>query len=429
MNPARTPKALDLEPHLQQFIEKQKSLDIVVGIPSFHSGRTVAHVIRAVECGLRKYFSNYSTGIVISDGSSTDDTESVCRLTQLPPESLLRPTDTWTPIPRIFTRYSGIPGKGSALRTIFEVAHRLHARAVAVVDSDLRSITAEWVELLLGPILWRDHDYCCPLYARHKYDGTITNSLVYPLVRALYRRNVRQPIGGDFGFSSRILEKYVAADVWESDVARFGIDIWMTTTALVNSQKVCQVFLGSKIHDPKDPGAHLSGMLQQVTSAVFSRIVADRAVWSTVDQAKELSLFGLPFAVGLDPIHVDVERMVATFEQALVDLLPMLEAALRPETLRGVRALAGQKPRSFVMPTELWRDIVFDYLTEYATGRLPQNHLLPSLFPLYLGRTASWVRETERSSASEVEAKLEELCISFDHGRRELLARWPGEQR
>jgi len=62
-----------------------------------------------------------------------------------------------------------------------------------VVDSDLRSITPEWFELLLGPILLDRCDFVAPLYLRHKYDGTITNSIVYPLTRSLYGKEVRQP--------------------------------------------------------------------------------------------------------------------------------------------------------------------------------------------------------------------------------------------
>ena len=54
---------------------------------------------------------------------------------------------------------------------------------------------------------------------------------------------------------------------YETDVARFGIDIWMTTTALVGGFRVCQSFLGAKIHDAKDPGADLTAMLVQVTGA------------------------------------------------------------------------------------------------------------------------------------------------------------------
>ena len=73
--------------------------------------------------------------------------------------------------------------------------------ACAVVDADVRSISPEWIELLLRPVLEQGYDYAAPYYLRHKYDGTITNSLAYPLTRALYGKRIRQPIGGEFGFS------------------------------------------------------------------------------------------------------------------------------------------------------------------------------------------------------------------------------------
>jgi hypothetical protein len=91
------------------------------------------------------------------------------------------------------------------------------------MDTDLRSITPEWIELLIKPVLEEDYDYVSPYYMRHKYDGTITNTIVYPLTRALYGKRIRQPIGGDFGFSGRLASFYLDKDVWESDVARFGI--------------------------------------------------------------------------------------------------------------------------------------------------------------------------------------------------------------
>ena len=76
----------------------------------------------------------------------------------------------------------------------------LDVRACAVVDTDLRSITPEWIARLLGPIVRGEADYVTPMYARHKHDGTITNSVAYPLTRALYGLRIRQPIGGEFGF-------------------------------------------------------------------------------------------------------------------------------------------------------------------------------------------------------------------------------------
>lgn len=139
---------------------------------------------------------------------------------------------------KITTPYHGMPGKGSAFRNIFEIADALSVKACAVIDSDLRSIAPEWIELLIKPVLEQGYDYVSPLYHRHKYDGTINNSIVYPLTGALYGKRIRQPIGGDFGFSWKLAKFYLAKDVWGTDVASYGINIWMTTTAIPNSFKV-----------------------------------------------------------------------------------------------------------------------------------------------------------------------------------------------
>ncbi len=110
------------------------------------------------------------------------------------------------------------------------MAAALDVKALVVVDSDLRSIVPEWIELLSGPILKGGYDYVAPLYSRYKYDGTITNTVTYPLTRALYGHRIRQPIGGDFGVSGDLVRHYLTLDDWDEDISKFGIDIWMTTS-------------------------------------------------------------------------------------------------------------------------------------------------------------------------------------------------------
>ena len=57
--------------------------------------------------------------------------------------------------------------------------------------------------------------------------------------RALYGLRIRQPIGGDFGVSGDLVRHYLAQDDWTPDISRFGIDIWMTTTAAAPSSSSC----------------------------------------------------------------------------------------------------------------------------------------------------------------------------------------------
>ena len=178
-------------------LQRIQTADIVIGIPSFNNVRTISHVVRAAQAGLAKYFPQFPAVIVNSDGGSTDGTREAVLSTQLDDARLLLLSTPMLPVHRLSFPYHGIPGKGSAFRMIFAIAQRLGAKACAVIDSDLRSITPEWIDLLLRPVLYAGYDFVAPYYHRHKYDGTITNSIVYPLTRALYGAQVRQPIGGD----------------------------------------------------------------------------------------------------------------------------------------------------------------------------------------------------------------------------------------
>ena len=413
-----------LEPQVEDRLREIGAADLLVGIPSYNNARTIGHVARAAAAGLAKYFPESRAVIVNSDGGSTDGTpELVASVESAAPRAILvrHPLSV---VHKIVTPYHGVPGKGSAFRTIFAIAQRLGVRACAVVDSDLRSITPGWIELLLGPVLHEDFDYVAPLYLRHKYDGTITNSIVYPLTRALYGREVRQPIGGDFGFSGRLAAHYLKRPVWDSDVARFGIDIWMTTTALADDFRVCEAFLGAKIHDSKDPGADLAAMFVQVVSSVFDLMHVYHERWESVTGASKVPLFGFPHGVGLEPIAVDVERMQRIFRQAASDLREVWEAALLPEDLAAITALAGVEPLS--VPDSLWVRVVYGFAAAYEHARLPREQLLRSLVPLYLGRTASFVLETATSGAEDVEQRIQSLAEEFVAQKPHLQERWRG---
>jgi glycosyltransferase involved in cell wall biosynthesis len=398
--------------------------DILVGVPSYNNARSIGHVVRAVQAGLAKYFPERKTVLVNSDGGSTDGTMDVVHDTAIDDFRSILLSHRVESFSKIAIPYHGIPGKGSAFRTIFEIAHALDVKACAVVDSDLRSITPEWIELLVKPVMDDGYDYVAPLYHRHKYDGTITNSIVYPLTRALYGKNVRQPIGGDFGFSGKLAGFYLSKDVWETDVARYGIDIWMTTTAIANDFRVCQAFLGAKIHDAKVPGADLSAMLYQVVGATFDLMEEYPGTWKGVTGTQSVPVFGFTYEVGLEPVSVNIQRMIDKFTLGARELVPLWENILSRETLGFLRRLADGTGDDFHMPDTVWVDIIYSFALAAHRNVLNKEHLLKSLTPLYIGRTASFVIEARESSGPEVEEKIENLCGVYEKLKPCFADRW-----
>jgi glycosyltransferase involved in cell wall biosynthesis len=409
---------------LGQQLEAIGSADILVGIPSFNNARTIGHVVKAVQAGLAKYFPEHKSVLVNSDGGSSDGTMNVVNQAVIEDLHPLLVRHRVEPFHKIAMPYAGIPGKGSAFRAIFELADHFGARACAVVDSDLRSITPEWMELLLKPVLNEGFDFVAPQYHRHKYDGTITNSIIYPLTRALYGKRLRQPIGGDFGFSGRLARFYLGKDVWKTDIARYGIDIWMTSEALANGYRTAQAFLGAKIHDAKDPGSDLRAMIVQVVGSAFSLMAEYYDLWKRVRGSESVPQFGFQYTVGLENVNVDVGRMLAVFRNGVRELGAVWQSILSRGDLDALAALAGLPDREFRFPLGLWTRIIYDYALAYRKMTLSREHLLKSLVPLYLGKTAAFILEVAEMGQDEAEAEIEKLCLEFEKDKTYLVSNW-----
>jgi glucosylglycerate synthase len=407
--------------------------DILVGIPCYNSARTVGHVITAVEAGLRKFFGDRRATILISDGGSSDGTVDSAVLAGVGDRAEELLVDPSTPVPeKLGFTYQGIPGKGSAFRAIFEAARSLGATACAVVDSDLRSITPSWLDRLLSPVLHYGFDFVAPMYARHRFDGTITNSIAYPVTTALYGCRLRQPIGGDFGFSGALAASYADhVDVWDTDVARFGVDIWMTTVAVVEGYRVCQAALGAKLHDPKDPGQDLGPMFRQVVGSLFALAgkYADR--WGAVQSVEDPPTFGLRAAFSVEPVNVSLTRLTWKFVDGYVRHQELWRDVMSEETFRSVVAAieeAGERATGMSLSAELWIRIVYDFLVAYNSRQVDAEHLLDALIPLYFARTAAFVHDVEHLDNDETERAVDEVVDAATRLKPSLVARWHAER-
>ena len=382
-----------LDDRMREGLARVASADVVVGIPSYNNAGTIAHVANAVASGLRDGFPGRRAAIVSSDGGSKDGTTQVV-------------LDTVSDIPVIAGAYKGLPGKGSALRAIFECTAALGASAGAVVDSDLRSITPEWVQRLLGPVVDGKADYITPLYARHKHDGTITNSIAYPLTRALYGVRIRQPIGGEFGFSGALARRFVDSGDWNGHIARFGIDIYMTTTALLSGARVAQAFLGAKIHDPKDPGADLAPMFSQVVGTLFDLAGKNADRWREINGSHDAPVIG------------DIKPVEPEVVDASVDILRSKYAAARGEHGGLWDEVLGSVPASFG-PRE-WARIVYAFLAASVRQPARRERYVTALVPLYFARVARFIEDAADMSTADSERLVEQQATAFEEEKGSL---------
>jgi glycosyltransferase involved in cell wall biosynthesis len=396
----------------QRGLESIGTVDIVIGIPAYNCAHTINYVIYQTAKGLSEYFPDKNALIIVSDGGSSDGTLDVARAMKVPGDKKT-----------ILTKYVGTSGKGTALRAVFEAMIRLDAQVLMVVDSDLRSIVPQWVKLLLSSTL-KEAQLVTPLYKRHKYDGTITNFLCYPFTRALYGKRIRQPIGGDFGLSRKLVEKVLRSSLWNTPyVPRFGIDIFETHTALGEDFKVKQAYLGSKVHGTKDPSEHLASMFHEVSGAMFSCTEFYENAWSNVQGSKPVeTIEGEVHMAAPEEIRVDSEKLLQGYRNGFQMFKHIYKKVLDTELLSNIR-ISVSKKNHFEFPNEYWVKCVYSFAAAFKkeTKLQERNILLEALRILWTGKLASFVLETIEFDAKKAEDHIEEEANFFEEFKYYLL--------
>lgn len=401
--------------YVREKVERLGHTDIVIGIPSYHCDGSIRHVIRTIINGLDTYYHDKKALIMVSDGGSTDDTRDVARSVD----------EKSYNIEKIVTIYRGLPGKGSALRAVFETASFLKPRVVAVFDSDLASITPQWVKNLIDPVI-EGYDFVAPDYLRYKLDATITNTITYNLTYALYGRRIRQPIGGDFGLSLALVRHYLSKEeVWGTDVARFGIDIWMTASAIVGGFNICQARLGVKIHDHKDPSEDLGPMYRQVVGTIFQLMEMHEGHWKQLEDVRDVPTFGDYPSEEVPAFEINQDDLIEYFQMGYWNFGGVWQQVLEKKDMSIIKAVAhdGRK-EDFLLPINTWVRTVYRYANAFHSTPRQRMKLLNTMVPLYYARVASLVNELKDKDSSQAEAFFEEQAKSFGEMKDYLIRLW-----
>lgn len=388
--------------------------DIVVGIPSLNEAANIGFITEQVSLGLAAHFPDLKAVIVNCDNASTDGTREAFFAAKCA-------------TPRIYVSTPrGILGKGNNLRNLFKAVVELKAQAALVVDADLASITPKWIKCLVEPLL-SDYGYVTPIYLRHKYDGLLTNNLAYPLSRCLFGRRVRQPIGGDFGFSGEMAGYFLENDTWTEAVAHYGIDMWMTTLAMYFRKPITQAYLGTpKIHRVMDPSGTGAAHFRQIVLTIFNMQERYASFWKDVKRSRPTAIFG--FGLGETavppPVTVDAKALYAKLEAGANEWSDMWTEILSAENRAKLSEMMDMGERHMEMPTQLWAKCLFDFAVSYRDRIADADTLMNALAPLYYGKTLSFVRATEGMGMQTAEDYIEEQCLAFEETKPYLVERW-----
>ncbi|MCK4526677.1 hypothetical protein KAW18_04840 [candidate division WOR-3 bacterium] len=397
---------------LMKRLEEIENVDIVVGVPAYNVEKTISFVIEQVGEGLKKHWGGLRSLILVFDGGSVDDTREVAISTEVPPF-----------IEKAVGIYRGLPGKGSAVRAILETSQFLNARATIMVDSDLHSIGPDWMLNLISPIIKENFDYIAPYYKRYKYDATITNNIAYMLIRALYGKRVRQPIGGDFAFSSRFVRTLLDDERWDSDVARFGIDTWITTTAVKNGLRLGQTRLGAKLHEVKDPSAHLGPMFRQVVITTFELMKDYEDTWKGIQGSSPVPILGKEIGIEPEEFTIDLDSLYESFKYGYIQFKSLWKDILNPEDFELLTNIS-KKRNHRLLSHENWARLVYDFAAAFHHWKRHHAKLINTMLPLYNLRVTSLYMASQDMDNEGFESLIEEAALTFEEAKPYLLERW-----
>ncbi|MBW1711427.1 MAG: hypothetical protein JRJ73_16435 [Deltaproteobacteria bacterium] len=338
---------------------------------------SIPFVTRQVDEGLVNYFGNLNSIIVNVDNNSEDDTKGA-----------FLSTETQTPKHYITTR-KGIRGKGNNFLNLFKFAkqYKETLKGAIVVDADLTSITPEWIKHLGEPII-NGYDYALPYYSRHQFDGSITNHICYPLLYGLIGQDIRQPIGGEFGFSPSLMEHWLEQD-WTQTARQYGVDIFMSLNAIMGNFKICEVGLGAKIHKASAP--KLGPMFTQVTTTLFNFILSKKEEWLTpqINKPGPKKRFGLK---KLDPpqdLKIDIRDLKEKLRLEYYQREKLLKKYLDEYETITLETMFEQDHYS--MDILMWTHVVYQLIFHYDMGSpKAQRDIIEALKPLYFARSITF---------------------------------------
>lgn len=362
-------------------------MKIAVIIPSYNEADNIAFVTRTIDKGLtiavKKFPKIRGVVIVNIDNSSPDKTSVVFKKTE-------------TSFPKVSLLTKGRPGKGKNLLSFLKNNYKNYDIFITL-DADLKSIKPDWIFKLLTPFLneSKECDFVWPLYKRSRFEGSTTNHFAYPLIYALFKMEVRQPIAGDFAFSQRLASKIICHNI-PKEAYHYGVDILFSIRAAQYARYSRQIDLGSKIHKPSF--SKLEKMFPQVASAAVDALKGQKIRIAAGTTKISQSICITPKKLFLHKIEAD-----RLFLKSIIYLSKNIESInwLSSSSKNKVKILLEAHE---ALDPNLWSKLVSEWLS-YALIQNEKSSLLAAeeLLPFFIIRTVGFWNSVINMRPEEVE--------------------------
>jgi hypothetical protein len=157
-----------------------------------------------------------------------------------------------------------------------EAIERMSADIVVFLDADIRNLTTDWVNQLVGAIIYDNCDMSRGFYTRHARDAAVTKLIARLMLHIFFPElsHFEQPLSGEVCARAQVWKELLSK---ESIPEGWGIDVWFLIEGTMSGYHIKEHFLGQKEHtsfeDYKDDVSKLSKMAEQVEFTIIREAI------------------------------------------------------------------------------------------------------------------------------------------------------------
>jgi glucosylglycerate synthase len=393
-------------------ISRIRTADIVIGIPSYRNARTIGGVVRSAVQAVLEHHPGKRVVLLNVDSNSSDGTASTFMRLRLPPE-----------IQRFSTTYQGLTGHGSAVRAVLEVASAVQAQACMVLEAGMTELRPQDVQAMLLPVIENRAHLALPMHEWDDSDSVFEDLLIYPMVRLMYRRRARRTLTGDWALSGKLAMAYAEQDVWETDAARYGLDIWLLVMALASKVPIVQVPSCRKTMGLVFGTAAYEQRFSHTVSTLLRHLGTHQRLWRLSTPCEDLAMDGQAPAV-LRSEERPRELYWRAFQQSMRHWKRTIRRILHPQNHEPLAHMQRAAPETLVFPDDLWARIVLDFGVCFNKAELDPDKVAASLATPFYARCLSFWNELDQLGMGAYESLVERQAQAFEAERSYLEERW-----
>lgn len=310
----------------------------------------------------------------------------------------------------------------------FAVAARIateHPAQILVLLGDQAAIDAEQLRALVDCVRSRHADLAVPRYHLQIERGLVNAAILYPITRALFGADIRQPLPSTAVLSRRMAQRLGPPAQRLINLGQGDGLLWPLAEAAIAGYAVRELdVLGEP---PNAPASEEFGTLfNAIVGSLFTDIDAKASFWQRARSLPTRTQTASGAAERAALSAELTERLTAMIEQfrlAHANLQELWVLVLPPQSRLALKKLSFCGPQDFEMAPALWARIVYDFALSYRLRTLNRGHLLGAMVPIYL----AWVASHLRAAADDPQRAadhLEAQAAAFDAEKSYIVSRW-----